>query len=114
MGGDKGASTESVPQFLYVIRPARLAMLTEGSTDQEAAIIADHFEYLRMLTERNVVILAGRTLTSDETSFGIVILRAQDESTARGIMENDPAVKERVMHAVLYPYRVALLGGLEE
>jgi uncharacterized protein YciI len=104
MGGDKGASTESVPQFLYVIRPARLAMLTEGSTDQEAAIIADHFEYLRMLTERNVVILAGRTLTSDETSFGIVILRAQ----------NDPAVKERVMHAVLYPYRVALLGGLEE
>ena len=105
---------KNAPQFLYMIRPTRLAMLAEGPTDQEAAIITDHFEYLRMLTERNVVILAGRTLNSDETSFGVVILRAQDEATARAIMESDPAVRERVMQATLYPYRVALIGGLEE
>jgi uncharacterized protein len=89
-------------------------MLTEGPTDQEAAIIAKHFEYLQALTKTGVVILAGRTLNADESSFGMVILRAHYEPTARMIMEDDPAVKEHIMRAELYPYRVALSGRLQE
>lgn len=101
-------------QFLYTIQPTRYAMLTEGPTAQEATVISEHFEYLQALTEKGVVILAGRTLNTDVSSFGIVILRAHDEQTARKIMEEDPAVKERIMQAQLYPYRVALFGRMEE
>jgi uncharacterized protein YciI len=101
-------------QFLYTIQPTRHAMLTEGPTHRESAVVAEHFEYLQLLAREGIVILAGRTLNVDESSFGIVIFRARDDAAARAIMEGDPAVKKRVMVAKLYPYRVALLGRLEE
>ncbi len=83
-------------------------MLTEGPTPHEAAVVSEHFEYLKNLTTRGVLILAGRTLNEDESSFGIVILDADDEESAQTIMRNDPAVTNDVMRAELFPFRVAL------
>lgn len=96
-------------QYLYRIRPARPAMLTEGPTPEEEAIVGAHFTYLRGLTERGVVILAGRTLNSDERSFGIVVFNAEDDDAAGQIVRDDPAVRGGVMTAELFPYRVALI-----
>lgn len=96
-------------QFLYRITPTRLAMLSEGATPEEDAIVGKHFQYLQRLLAENVLILAGRTLLEDERTFGIVIFEASDESAARQIMENDPAVHGGVMKAELFPYRVALI-----
>jgi uncharacterized protein YciI len=45
----------------------------------------------------------------DEKTFGIVIIDVSSEEEAKNIMENDPAVKEGVMTAELFPYRVALI-----
>ena len=84
-------------------------MLSQGSTAEEETILAQHFAYLKDLTEKGVLILAGRTLNTDESSFGIVIFTAASEEAARQIMENDPAVKKGVMRARLFPYRVALI-----
>ena len=95
-------------EFLFMIRPIRVAMLTEGPTSEEETVLTDHFSYLKDLTDRGVVELAGRTLNSDETSFGTVILRADSEEAAREIMNGDPVVKRGVMRAELYPYRIAL------
>jgi hypothetical protein len=53
------------------------------------------------------VILAGRTLTTDERGLGIVIFRAPSADAARAIMEGDPAVRQGVMRAELFPFRVA-------
>jgi len=97
-------------QFLYMIRPIRVAMLTADTTEQESRILEQHFTYLKDLTEKGIVLLAGRTLTQDETSFGIVVFRADSALQAQDIMQNDPAVQHGVMHAKLYPYRVALQG----
>ena len=85
-------------------------MLTHGPTAEEAEIVAQHFAYLQQLTERGVVVLAGRTLTTDENSFGIAIFCADSEAAAREVMEHDPAVQYRVMQAELYPYRIALMA----
>jgi len=98
-------------QFLYKIQPTRLAMLTEGPTDEEARLVSEHFQYLQRLCETCVVKLAGRTLNTDASAFGIVIFEAADETAARSIMEKDPAVKQGVMRAELYPYRIALMAG---
>jgi uncharacterized protein len=97
-------------QYLYQIRPTRLQMLTDGPTDAEAEIISQHFDYLQRLMQEGVVILAGRTLTTDEQSFGIVIFNATSEEAALALMNNDPAVRHRVMDARLFPYRVALIA----
>jgi uncharacterized protein YciI len=97
-----------MPQFLYRLQPTRLGMLTESPTDREASIVSEHFEYLQKLVAEGVVFMAGRTLNSDERTFGIVVFEAASESDAVALMENDPAVKLRVMKAELFPYRVAL------
>ena len=103
-------SFEGRMQFLYRIRPTRPAMLIEGPTPDEGDVIGRHFTYLRDLTDRGIVVLAGRTLNTDPTSHGIVIFFADSEDAARGIMKSDPAVREGVMSAELFPYRIALLG----
>jgi uncharacterized protein YciI len=96
-------------EFLYKIQPTRPAMLTEGPTEWESELVAQHFEYLKGLLEKGALILAGRTQNTDESSFGIVIFRAGSEKEAQTIVAEDPAVRHAVMRAELFPYRVALL-----
>ncbi len=100
---------EPMQQYLYRIQPTRPEMLTEGPAPEEQAIVGEHFDYLQDLTEKGVVILAGRTLNTDPSSFGLVVFQAQSEAEARETMENDPAVRNGVMRAELYPYRLALM-----
>ena len=95
---------------LYTIRPTRQAMLAAGATEAESAILSRHFTYLQELTEAGTLFMAGRTLTTGPESMGIVIINSRDEPTARAIMEDDPAVAEGVMTAVLFPFRISLHG----
>ena len=97
-------------QFLYMLRPTRVGMVADGPTERENEVLARHFAYLKDLTDRGVVLLAGRTLTEDASTFGIVVFRAESEPEAEHIMREDPAVRQSVMRAKLYPYRVALLA----
>jgi hypothetical protein len=98
-----------MPQYLYVLRPTRLAMLSDGGTPQEQQIVSDHFAHLQHLTEEGVAILMGRTLNNDERTIGLVIFNAADDDSARAVMQSDPAVIHGVMTAELFPYRVALI-----
>jgi len=88
-------------------------MLATGPTPSEADIVRRHYEYLRGLTASGTAVLAARTLTTDETGFGIVVFRAPDEAAARGLMEADPAVAEGVMGSEFFPYRIALWGEFD-
>lgn len=95
-------------QYLYQVRPTRLGMVTEGPTEREGRAIGEHFGYLQGLLERGVLLMAGRTLNSDEDTFGIAVFLADSEDEARRVVAEDPAVKQGVMSARLFPYAVAL------
>lgn len=95
-------------QYLYRIAPTRGGFLLK-STPEEDAIVSKHFQYLQTLTAQGVVLLAGRTLHTDKTSHGLVILEVDSEEDARTLMENDPAVKAGVFRAELFPFFVALV-----
>jgi uncharacterized protein YciI len=104
-----------MPQFLYRVQPARPDMLTQGLTPQEEAAIDKHFQYLVRLADAGVMLLFGRTLNTDPSTFGLCIYEAADEASARAIMEDDPAVRSGVMRAELFPYRIAGVGrGLRD
>ena len=94
--------------YLYRIQPARIEMLKDGSTEEEDRIIGEHFKYLSRLHDRGVVWMAGRTLTTDLSSFGIVIIQVEDEASADKLMKADPAVKLGVMKADLFPFKIAI------
>ena len=99
-----------ITQYLYTIKPARLEMLTTGPTSEEEGILSRHFAHLQDMAQKGVVVLAGRTQTADDTTFGIVIINSDSEEEARQHMESDPAVEGGVMHAKLFPFRVAVMG----
>ncbi len=83
-------------------------MLTEAPPEREAAIVSDHFAYLQGLVAAGTVLMAGRTQNTGERTFGIVVFIASSEGEAAQVVANDPAVKHGVMHAELFPYRIAL------
>ena len=97
-------------QFLCRIQPVRHDMLANGSTEIESRVVSEHFNYLKQLTSDGVVILAGRTQNTDNSSFGIVLFNAGTVEEAREIMLNDLAVKNNVFRAELFPYKMALFG----
>ena len=54
-----------------------------------------------------MVIVDGRTQNTDNGSFGIVLFNAETVEKGREIMLNDPAVKNKVFRAELFPYKIA-------
>ena len=97
--------------LLYTLQATRSGMLADGPSAKEQAVMAQHLAYLRELTKPGGVLMAGRTLNTDASAFGMVILRVDSESEARAIMQGDPAVVQGVMRAERYPYCVALVAN---
>jgi uncharacterized protein YciI len=94
-------------QFIYFLKLIPELIDDNNWTEVENDIVERHFLRLKGLVKEGKVILAGRTLNTDPE--GIVILEVDTEEEAINLMENDPAVKEKVMTAKLFPYRVALI-----
>lgn len=95
-------------EFLYKLQLVRGDMLQTGPTEHERAVVAEHFAYLQDLTAKGTIILVGRTLNTDENAMGLAIFRAESEVEASRIMNSDPAVKNNVMTATLYPFKIVL------
>jgi len=96
--------------FLIQYRPPRDTFL-QDSTPEEDAAIGRHFEYLQRLEKDGVLFTAGRV---DDARFGIAVIRAPDESAAKAIMDQDPAVVAGVFSGELMPFRVALPASESE
>ena len=97
-----------MPTYIYRIQPTRPEMLSAGPTADEARITAEHFEYLQRLMQEGVLILAGRTLNTDYSAFGIAIFNARDDEQMRRITAGDPGVSQKLFRAEWHPYRIAL------
>ncbi len=94
-------------EFIYLIHPLRHEFF-ESPTPFEDEAMEAHFQYLKQATQAGKVLLAGPCL--DET-FGLVVLRAENEAEARQFMLGDPAVSSNVMIAELHPMKVSLMKG---
>jgi hypothetical protein len=55
------------------------------------------------------MVMVAKTQNNDKNTFGIVIFEAEGECAAQRIMTNDSAVREGVMRATRYPYKIALM-----
>jgi uncharacterized protein YciI len=98
-------------EYIYIIRPVRLAMLTDGSTPAEDRRIGEHFAYLKGLVDSGVAQLVGRTMVADDRTFGIMIFRAASDAEAHEIMAADPAVINNVFQADVLPFCTILTAN---
>jgi uncharacterized protein YciI len=105
------AESQPSEQYVYVLKLIPRLYEPTNWTDEENAIVGDHFRRLQALLAEGKLILAGRTANTDEKGLGLVILEVENEAEARRLMEEDPVVVSGIMTAELFPYRAALLRG---
>jgi uncharacterized protein YciI len=79
-------------------------------TDADQAIVGEHFQRLVKYKNEGVVVLAGRTELdlNNPDMMGLVIFYAKDDKEALQFMQNDPAVKNKIMQTKVHPYGIAL------
>jgi len=61
----------------------------DDQTPAEEQTMSAHFEYLRDLTAKGKVLMAGPCF---DAKFGLVVLNVESEAEARQIMDNEPSV----------------------
>ncbi len=93
--------------YIYQIRPVR-PDFNDRSTAEDDKIMADHFQYLTKLLNDGKLLLAGPCL---DAAFGIAIYKAESDSEAKDIMENDPSVVSGIMTAEYHPFKISLLSS---
>ena len=93
--------------YIYLIQPLRKEFF-RSPTPLEVQAMEAHFEYLKQAITDGTLVLAGPCL--DET-FGVVVVRAENDEQARAFLLADPAVKNNVMTAELHPLKISLMEG---
>ena len=98
------------PQWLGILTLAEKYKDEKSWTKQDEAITGEHFQRLVKMKNEGVVLLAGRTQLdlNDAGMMGLVIFYAKDEKEAMQFMQDDPAVKNKIMLAKVVPYSVAV------
>lgn len=91
--------------FLIRYAPPRESFV-DDATPEEAAVIENHFEYLKRLLAEGNLIMAGRT---ERGEIGIAVIEVDNNDKANKIMADDPAVRAGIFTGQLYPFRLALI-----
>lgn len=80
-------------------------------TPADQAVVGEHFQRLVKMKNAGIVVLAGRTAlpTNDPEMKGLVIFYAKDDTEAAQFMQDDPAVKNKIMLAKVFPYGIAVM-----
>ncbi len=107
--GQDSTKTKS-KQWLGILTLAPKFQNDKNWTKADEAIAGEHFKRLVQMNRDGVVLLAGRTQleSNDPNMMGLVIFYAKDEKEAIDFMMNDPAVKNKIMLAKVFPYAVAV------
>jgi uncharacterized protein YciI len=75
--------------FLYRLIPPR-PTFPGDMTEEEGAIMQQHFGYWEGLIRERQAVAYGPVMDPKGT-YGIAVVEVDDEATAKGIAENDPA-----------------------
>jgi uncharacterized protein YciI len=79
--------------FLYKLIPPRPTFPADA-TEAEGAVMQEHFTYWSKIIEEGKAVVYGPVMDPKGT-YGIAVIHADDEETAKSIAENDPAVTSK-------------------
>lgn len=78
--------------------------MPNNPTPEEAALVQQHFLYLKDLHERGIAKFIGRTLKAP--FVGVGVFEAADEAAFQEIVDRDPAVAGGVFTAQAAPFAI--------
>ena len=95
-----------MPYFVYKLHPKQSATPHNGTYEER--VLESHVAYLESLLGQGSLVVAG-TMTFNQSSDGLIILRAASEEQARKLMEADPLVLAGLADAQLGSFKLELL-----
>lgn len=98
-------STQAPHYYLVELHGTREGW-PDNMTKEEEAVLGEHFVYLKELTAKGKVLMAGPVWGK----FGLVVLKVQSEVDLKGIMDQEPSVLRKVHTYSSSPMVVALLA----
>jgi len=97
-----GADDYGMKSYILVI------LKTGSNTTEDKDFIKQcfrgHLDNITRLVEEGIMIVAGPLGKNDKTYRGIFILNLKSISEAEEILQTDPALKEKLLEAELYPW----------
>ena len=104
------SSKTKLKQYLGVLTLVDKFKEDKNWSQNDQAIVGEHFKRLVKYKTEGIVVLAGRTHyeLNNPDMMGLVIFYAKDEAAATLFMNNDPAVKNNIMLAKVHPYDIAV------
>lgn len=92
------ASAEDKPamqfsHYLIQLHPVR-AEMPYDMNEHEQKVMGEHFVYLKQLTQKGIVLMAGPVFS--DPVFGLCVVKAASEEEARAIADQDPSVIQKV------------------
>jgi uncharacterized protein YciI len=73
-------------------------------------LVEKHFKKLQVLTQQGVCLFSGHTLVTDDSGFGIIVVRADSEAEAQKIIDDDDLVKAGILRGTVFPFQVVTAG----
>jgi uncharacterized protein YciI len=112
IGASAQDTTKAKPKtYLGVLTLTNKYRDEKNWTQNDQAIVGEHFQRLLKYKAEGVIVLAGRTeldLNNPEM-MGLVIFYAKDDQEALQFMMDDPAVKNKIMQPKVHPYGIAVI-----
>ena len=97
-------------QFVLLMKATGPDFAKKVEEPEGQRLVAAHFKKLQDLTEQGVCIFSGHTTNAGDSGFGIIVLRAESETAAQKIIDNDDLVRAGLIRGTVFPFQVVTSG----
>jgi len=100
------APQQSQKQFALLMKVTGPEFFKKIQEPEGKQLVDKHFKKLQALTQQGVILFSGHTLVTDESGFGIIVVRADSEAEAQKIIDDDDLVKAGLVRGTVFPFQV--------
>ena len=100
------APQQSPKQFALLMKATGPDFFKKVQEPDGKELVEKHFKKLQALTQQGVILFSGHTLVTDESGFGIIVVRAESQAEAQKIVDDDDLVKAGLIRGTVFPFEV--------
>ena len=104
------APQQQQKQFALLMKATGPDFFKKTQEPEGKELVEKHFKKLQALTQQGVILFSGHTLVTDESGFGIIIVRAESQVEAQKIVDDDELVKAGLIRGTVFPFEVVTSG----
>jgi uncharacterized protein YciI len=97
---------QSTKQFALLMKATGPEFFTKTQEPEGKQMVDKHFKKLQTLTQQGVCLFSGHTLVTDESGFGIIVVKVDSEAAAQKIIDDDDLVKAGLVRGTVFPFQV--------